>query len=86
MATSDLTDDQLEYGRALDKLMGDFDKTEWATIVTALNAGTNLTDLVAASRNISTSGTVKFTSLPTADPHVAGQLWANSGVVTVSAG
>lgn len=25
-------------------------------------------------------------SLPTADPHVAGHLWANSGVVTVSAG
>ena len=26
------------------------------------------------------------TALPTADPHVAGHLWANSGVVTVSAG
>ena len=25
-------------------------------------------------------------ALPTADPHVAGQLWANAGVVTVSAG
>lgn len=24
--------------------------------------------------------------LPTADPHVVGALWANSGVVTVSAG
>lgn len=24
--------------------------------------------------------------LPTVDPHVAGALWANSGVVTVSAG
>lgn len=40
------------------------------------------------------SGTSKFggpiqtnaTCLPTADPHVAGQLWNNSGVVTVSAG
>ena len=29
---------------------------------------------------------VVHTSLPTADPHVAGELWANSGVVTVSAG
>lgn len=27
-----------------------------------------------------------FTGLPTADPHVAGALWTNSGVVTVSAG
>lgn len=25
-------------------------------------------------------------SLPTADPHVVGHLWADSGVVTVSAG
>lgn len=25
-------------------------------------------------------------SLPTADPQVAGQLWSNSGVLTVSAG
>lgn len=37
------------------------------------------------------SGTTRLdgnilTSLPTADPHVAGMLWANSGVVTVSAG
>lgn len=29
--------------------------------------------------------TVKL-NLPTADPEVAGQLWSNSGVVTVSAG
>ena len=25
-------------------------------------------------------------SLPTADPHVVGQVWLNSGVMTVSAG
>lgn len=25
-------------------------------------------------------------ALPTADPHIVGRLWANSGVVTVSAG
>jgi hypothetical protein len=29
---------------------------------------------------------VSAPSLPTADPHVVGRLWANSGVVTVSAG
>lgn len=33
----------------------------------------------------SLQGGIGFT-LPTADPHVAGHLWANSGVVTVSAG
>ena len=29
---------------------------------------------------------VIFTDLPTADPEVVGQLWSNSGVLTVSAG
>lgn len=29
---------------------------------------------------------VNGAALPTADPHVAGSLWADSGVVTVSAG
>jgi hypothetical protein len=33
-----------------------------------------------------TLGATVKASLPTADPHVAGQLWANAGVVTVSAG
>lgn len=32
------------------------------------------------------SGKLLMTGLPTADPHVAGQLWKNSGVLTVSAG
>lgn len=32
------------------------------------------------------SGPVVMTGLPTSDPHVVGHLWANSGVVTVSAG
>jgi hypothetical protein len=32
------------------------------------------------------TGTVIFSGLPTSDPNVAGALWANSGVVTVSAG
>lgn len=32
------------------------------------------------------SGTLKATALPVADPHVVGELWANAGVVTVSAG
>ena len=33
-----------------------------------------------------TNSVVIFTDLPTSDPSVAGQLWSNSGVLTVSAG
>jgi hypothetical protein len=36
--------------------------------------------------NINISGAVNFTGLPTSDPKVVGQLWNNSGTVTVSAG
>jgi len=33
-----------------------------------------------------TNSVVIFSDLPTADPEVVGQLWSNSGVLTVSAG
>ena len=33
-----------------------------------------------------TNSVVIFSDLPTADPEVVGQLWNNSGVLTVSAG
>lgn len=35
---------------------------------------------------LTASGAVTFTGLPTADPAVAGQLWLDTGVLTVSAG
>jgi hypothetical protein len=35
---------------------------------------------------LTTTGAVIMLDLPTADPHVLGRLWNNSGVVTVSAG
>jgi hypothetical protein len=35
---------------------------------------------------ITTTGTVVMSNLPTSDPAAAGQLWSNSGAVTVSAG
>ena len=46
---------------------------------------------VASTENISithdgTNSVVIIKDLPTSDPTVAGQLWSNSGVVTVSAG
>lgn len=45
----------------------------------------DVTGAVAAT-TLSASGTVVFSDLPTSDPGVAGQLWSDSGVVTVSAG
>lgn len=45
----------------------------------------NVTGEVSAT-DLSASGVVIFSDLPTADPEVAGQLWNNTGVVSVSAG
>lgn len=39
-----------------------------------------------SATDLSASGVVIFSDLPTADPEVVGQLWNNTGVVTVSAG
>ncbi len=49
------------------------------TTTATFGATTSITDLTA-------SGTVIFSGLPTSDPTNAGQLWSNSGVLTVSAG
>lgn len=38
------------------------------------------------TEDLTASGTVILSGLPTADPEVEGQLWSNSGVLTVSAG
>ena len=38
------------------------------------------------SHNIINLLSITFAGLVTADPHVAGQVWNNSGVLTVSAG
>lgn len=40
----------------------------------------------ASVANLAASGTVILSNLPVADPNVAGQIWSNSGVLTVSAG
>lgn len=54
--------------------------TTGATTVTAtLGAATSINDLTVAD-------VVIFSGLPTSDPLVAGQLWSNAGVLTVSAG
>lgn len=36
--------------------------------------------------NLTATGTVILSGLPTSDPSVAGAIWSNSGVLTVSAG
>ena len=49
------------------------------TVTATFGTATSITDLTA-------SGVVIFSDLPTADPEVAGQLWSDAGVLTVSAG
>jgi hypothetical protein len=39
-----------------------------------------------AATTLTTSSTVTMSGLPTSDPHVAGRVWSNGGVLTVSAG
>ena len=45
----------------------------------------NVTGVVDAT-DLTASGVVTFSGLPTSDPAVAGQLWLDTGVLTVSAG
>ncbi len=49
------------------------------TVTATLGAATSVTSITA-------TGAVIFSGLPTSDPAVAGQLWSNAGVLTVSAG
>lgn len=51
------------------------------TVTTTSTYGAN-----ASVTNLAASGTVILSNLPVADPNVAGQIWSNSGVLTVSAG
>lgn len=60
--------------------------------VVSINASTGAVTVLAtfgtstSVTNLTASGTVILSGLPTADPLVAGQLWNNTGVLTVSAG
>jgi hypothetical protein len=53
-------------------------------ITKAANTGT-VTENISITHD-GTNSVVIIKDLPTSDPTVAGQLWSNSGVVTVSAG
>ena len=54
------------------------------TVTSTLGAATSVTSV--ATGTLTATGAVILSGLPTADPLVAGQLWSNSGVLTVSAG
>jgi hypothetical protein len=53
---------------------------------TSITSVGTLTALTVSGAVDLTDSSVKMTALPTSDPAVIGALWANSGVVTVSAG
>ena len=53
-------------------------------ITKAANTGT-ITENISVTHD-GTNSVVIFKDLPTSDPSVAGQLWNDSGVLTVSAG
>lgn len=60
------------------------------TVLATFGTTTTVTN-VTASGTVSTAaltatGVVTMSGLPTSDPLVAGQLWNNTGVLTVSAG
>jgi len=58
-----------------------------ASGILEINNGTAGTLRDLSLRSMTASGSaIKMTGLATADPHVVGQLWNNSGVLTVSAG
>lgn len=59
-----------------------------ATSLAALTASgaTSIAALTASGAVVLSNASVTISNLGTADPHVAGQLWMNSRVLTVSAG
>lgn len=55
--------------------------------ITGAVAGPVAATTLSASGEVSmTNASISMTALPTSDPLVAGRLWSNSGVLTVSAG
>ena len=54
--------------------------------VVSTNGFTGTVTGAVDATTITASSTVILSNLPTSDPSVAGQLWSNSGVLTVSAG
>lgn len=49
------------------------------------NVAGDVTATNTTTTTLTVSGTVIFSGLPTADPNVAGAIWSNDGVITLSA-
>jgi hypothetical protein len=60
--------------------------TTFSGPVTSTNGFVGAITGAVAATTLSASGAVIFSNLPVADPLVAGQLWSDVGVLTVSAG
>ena len=54
--------------------------------VTGSVTGAVAATTITASGNATLSGTANVIIIPTADPHVAGAIWSNSGTLAISAG
>lgn len=54
--------------------------------ITALSTAITTASLTVTGASVIDGADVTMANLPTSDPTVAGQLWSNSGVLTVSAG
>lgn len=60
--------------------------TDWVETPRITVSGGNVGINGSGDLTIAFDGNVKITGLPTSDPVVAGALWSDSGVLTVSAG
>lgn len=49
------------------------------------NVAGDVTATNTTTTTLTASGAVIFSGLPTADPNVAGAIWSNAGVITLSA-
>jgi hypothetical protein len=65
-----------------------FDSTGQPTVSAATAGATISSPMVPVVTAASLTTALKnlFAGIPTADPHVVGELWSNSGIVTISAG
>lgn len=63
--------------------LGTLDKV---TIGGVTPAAATVTALVTSGAVVHSNAALTLSAIPTADPHVVGRVWANSGVLTISAG
>lgn len=57
-----------------------------ANFKNSTHTGNVIADVVTTNSVVIANGVLTVAHIPTADPHVAGQVYSNNGVLTVSAG